>query len=99
MFPAHPLKALLKEKLKDKGPSEVESAAVTRLNTHLTEQAQLIAEEASNGNYYRVTPLDIDRGIELIRLRHLRDELKKKDSLVLVSNEVAERLNAIERRK
>jgi hypothetical protein len=92
MIPISPLKTLLRSKLGGKLPKEVETSAALALQKHLIETANIIAEEASNGNYYRVLPMDVDRGVELVRLRHIRDYLQGKDSLVIVKSEIDSRI-------
>jgi histone H3/H4 len=98
MFPILPLKKLLREKLtKQKLPRMVETSAVQALNEHLTMIADKVSEEASNGNYHKVTSLDVDRGVELLRMRAVRDYLKDKDSLAAVYGEVDAKVRLIER--
>jgi len=98
MFPFSPLKELQRRKLtKKKLPKAIGDDAIKRLDDYLTKTADTIAEEASNGSYHKVTALDIDRGIELLQMRAVRDYLKDKDSLASVYGEVDMKVKLIER--
>jgi len=98
MFPFSPLKDLQRTKLTSKKlPRAIGDDAVAKLNEYLTRIADQITEEASNGNYHKVTALDIERGIELLQMRAVRDYLKDKDSLASVYGEVDMKVKLIER--
>lgn len=56
---------LFKTKIKEvKGVNEVSERSIEFLIKYLEKEIETIAEESCKGNYYRVMPLDIQRGID-----------------------------------
>ena len=54
---------------------QIPNRTIDEFATYLEEQAETIAEEAMKGNYYRLHPIDIRRGIDKWANQKLRGKL------------------------
>ena len=89
------LRTLLLEKIKNTQAERVSGAAVTALQDYLDEMADTIAQEAADSNYFKVTPLDIKRGISKHELLIVRKFIDKQDSYIGLKISLAEELKRI----
>lgn len=59
------LQRVIREKLKKiDGVQELSKIATDYLIDYLDKEIEVVINEAVNGNYYRVLPIDMNRGIE-----------------------------------
>ena len=99
MFHRHQLKGILKTYLPGPTTTEVSGTAISRLDSYLTETARVIAGEAARGNYGKMTDHDVERGIDLITLRAVREFMQSRDTFAELSLDVQEKIRLIEAKK
>jgi thymidylate kinase len=86
------LRNLLLEKIEGKKTMSVSTASVVALQDYIDHIANMIAEEAANSDYYKVSPLDIQRGIDKHELLVAKQLLDEQDTYIALKIEVEEKL-------
>ena len=83
------------EKIKNTQAERVSGAAVTAMQEYLDRMADTIAQEAADSNYFKVSPIDIQRGIKKHELLVVRKFVDQQDSYIGLKISLAEELKRI----
>lgn len=90
------IKQLIKEKIAGTPVKQVELASIQKFGKYLDDVANQVALEAANSNYFKVKPLDIERGIEKVKLLTIKQYLDNHDTYISLRIETEEKLKRID---